>query len=193
MLLESWKPQISHDAPPAIGRPEPRWARVAHRPAAVADIEGALWGRAADRIAAASLADARVLLVGFDPEHRVALREHLRSLGTRVAAATPGVEQLPSVAGMGAAFTHVVVGFDAFEDVEAGVDALLALRRNAPGLVVILCSAMVGGDDLGGERSAICDATLRMPVSRDRLRAGLVAATITHAEVGAGARRPGER
>jgi len=124
--------------------------------------------------------DARVLLVGFPQKHLAGLRRDLRDLGVRATAAAPSVRQLPDVAGMGLAFSHVIVHFDAFEDVEAGVNALYDFRRSSPGMVVIACSEFVSGDDLGGERAAICDATLRLPVSTPRLRDGFAAASVNH-------------
>lgn len=153
---------------------------------AVSDIADRLWSGAADRLDAERLAEARVLLLGFPPEHLAGLRENLRCGGVRATAAAPSVMQLRNVVEMGTAFSHVLVNFDAFDDVESGVDALVAFRTGAPGIIVVVCSALVGGDDLGSERALICDATLRLPVSAPRLRDGLVAASVNHDERGRG-------
>lgn len=154
------------------------------RGAATPDLATRLWSGAAERMDAGVLADARVLLLGFRPEHLSNLRESLRGLGVHVTAAAPSVLQLPNVAEMGLAFSHVLVHFDAFDDVESGVDALADFRASAPRMIVVACSALVSGDDLGSERFPICDATLRLPVSTPRLREGLVAATFNHIERG---------
>jgi CheY-like chemotaxis protein len=154
-----------------------------NRPA-TPDLASRLWAGAAERMAARGLADARVLLVGFPPEHLSSLRESLRNLGVHVTAAASRVLQLPNVAEMGLAFSHVLVNVDAYEDVESGVDALAEFRASAPELVVVMCSMLVGGDDLGSERTLICDATLRLPVSMPRLRDGLLTATRNHDERG---------
>ena len=135
-----------------------------------------------DRLRTQSLSDARVLLLAFSAAHLSELRYHLRAIGVKVTAAAPTIKQLPNVTGMGRAFTHVLVNFDAYSDVESGVDRLCEFRKQSPGLVLVLCSAQVGGDDMGTERAAICDATLRLPVSMSRLRAGLIAASVNHCE-----------
>lgn len=153
---------------------------------ATSGLASRLWSGAADRMDAGVLTDGRVLLLGFRPEHLSSLRESLRSLGVHVTAAAPSVLQLPNVAEMGLAFSHVLVHFDAFDDVESGVDALADFRASAPGMIIVACSALVSGDDLGSERALICDATLRLPVSTPRLRDGLVAATFNHVERGVG-------
>ena len=136
-------------------------------------LEQRLFARAEDSVRGATLSDARVLLVGFSSAQLASMREHLRAFGVRATASAPGVSQLANVIGMKGAFSHIIVNFDAFEDVETGVDCLLSFRKQTRDFVVIACSAAVAGDDFGSERSAICDATLRMPVSRAALRAGL--------------------
>lgn len=141
------------------------------------------WPVAPGRMDAGGLEEARVLLLGFPPVHLSSLRDSLRSLGVHVTAAAPSVMQLPDVAEMGLAFNHVLVHFDAFDDVEAGVEALIAFRASAPETIVVVCSALVSGDDLGSERALICDATLRLPVSTPRMREGLFAARNNHAEL----------
>lgn len=119
---------------------------------------------------------ARVLLVAFSPKQLEQLRDHLRVIGVHVTAATPNFKKLPNAGRMGAAFTHFLVNLDAFDDLETGVDVLSAFRKRC-GHVVILCSERVADDDLGAERAAICDATLKLPVSLERLRRGLRAAS----------------
>lgn len=141
-----------------------------------------LMSRNDDHMRTQSLSDARVLLLAFSAVHLSELRCHLRAIGVKVTAAAPTVTQLPNVTGMGRAFTHVLINFDAYSDVESGVDKLFEFRKQSPGFVLVLCSAQVGGDDMGTERAAICDATLRLPVSMSRLRAGLIAASTNHCE-----------
>lgn len=127
------------------------------------------------------LSSARVLLVAFSPEQLGELRDHLRTAGVDVTAATPNVKQLSNAGEMGAAFTHILVNIDAFDDLETGIDVLSAFRKRFSH-VVVLCSAHVADDDLGSERSTICDATLRLPVSPKRLRQGLSAASVNSNE-----------
>ena len=72
--------------------------------------------------------------------------------------------------------THAIVNLDAFEAVEDAVDWLLNFRLTVPECIVVAVSSFVSGDDLGSERRAICDATLRWPISKHRFDAGLRAA-----------------
>lgn len=124
---------------------------------------------------------ARVLLVAFSPKYLEELRDHLRGIGVHVNATTPNVKQLSHSGNMGAAFSHILVNFDAFDDLETGVDVLAAFRKRFDHAVV-LCSEHVSYDDLGSERSAICDATLRLPISLERLQRGLRAASANSRE-----------
>jgi len=139
-----------------------------------------VWARATSGLGANPLAKARVLVAGFDPAQHSALEAQLREIGVTCVVALPCIEALSPMAASDRAFSHAIVDFDAYEDVSDGVDALLGLRSSAPGLVIVLCSAMVRGDDLGTDRQAICDATLRLPVSLPRLRDGLRAASGNH-------------
>jgi hypothetical protein len=121
-----------------------------------------------------SHARARVLLFGFAEDDLADLRSHLRQAGVKTTATVPNVRRLPDFANMQQAFSHVFINLDSYGTVSAGVDALLAFRAAAPGFVVILCSAEVSADDFGSERSAICEATLRLPVSAGALQQALV-------------------
>lgn len=128
-----------------------------------------------------TLVDARVLLVAFEGNQLASLRDYMRTAGIQVSAATPNVEHLSINDVIGPEFTHILVNIDAFDDLEAAVDALSAFRRRFCH-VVILCSAHVAHDDLGNERSVICDASLRLPVSSRRLLQGLVTASANRSE-----------
>lgn len=63
----------------------------------------------------------------------------------------------------------LVVNADAFDLVEI-VDALISFRRRSPDLSVIILSAAFGGDEFQGERRAICDVSLRLPLSPRRIQ-----------------------
>lgn len=69
--------------------------------------------------------------------------------------------------------SHIVINLDDFASVVDAVDALLRFRKAQPECRVIAVSAFVGGDDFGFERRAMCDATLRWPLSRGRFDAAL--------------------
>ncbi len=167
---------LADAAAPLRGHPEAR-------------LESRLFSKATDCARATSLADARVLIVGFSAGQLPGLRRSLQRSGVREIVATPSVQKLQIVSEMQNAYSHIVVNFDAFESTESGVDALFTFRMQVSGFVVILCSAFASGDDFGTERAAICDATLRVPVSEHRLRAGLIAGTENHADRRSGYRK----
>ncbi len=160
---------------PALGKFAP-----ADGPHAMRGLEDRLWTDTGFKMEAASLSNKRVLLVGFSSQQRAALREMLAEIGVRMTAVVRTVQSLASIAELDSAFGIVIVDFDAFNDADGGVEALLNFRARSSRSPVILCSATVKGDDLTSERAAICDATLRMPGTRDRLKAALVAALENH-------------
>lgn len=126
------------------------------------------------------LQNTRVLLIGFTPRHLADTTYHLRSIGVAATASISNVHHLQNVSDLGVGFTHVLVNIDAFDDIETGVEALIAYRSSAPDLVVLVCSEIVGGDDFGSERAGICDATLKLPISLPRLVDGLMKAYLNH-------------
>lgn len=132
-----------------------------------------LWRNLARRIERPPFPHARVLLAGFEPDAVPALRDQLRGIGVAGAASCPSLERLSDAAAAADGSTVIVVNGDAFADAESLVDTLLALRRQAPWLAVILVSAKVARDDFGAERRMICDATLRHPVSSARMKQAL--------------------
>lgn len=72
--------------------------------------------------------------------------------------------------------TYLLVDVDAIGDLEDAVDELIAFRRKHPSIVVVIISAFVMSDEFGTYRQLICDATLRSPISKRRVKGGLVAA-----------------
>lgn len=77
------------------------------------------------------------------------------------------------VDGNGAAF---LVNIDVFGPLEQAVDVLLSLRRTNPSLTIIVLSSDFVRDDTSLERSAIADASLRLPCTPERMRDGLFCA-----------------
>lgn len=116
----------------------------------------------------------RVLVLGFEQSERAWLRDGLRFIGVKATAIAPSVTQLKSVPAMGLAFTHIIINIDAYEGVEDAVEALTEFRIESPGTVVIAVSKKVADDDFGTERNAICDATLRLPLTERRLRRSMI-------------------
>ncbi|MCC6002269.1 MAG: hypothetical protein JJU19_15625 [Pararhodobacter sp.] len=104
------------------------------------------------------------------------MADDLRAIGMRPSSAPLSVSDLRGLVSGSCSASHLFVNLDAFEDIEDGIDQLMALRTAVRNMTVILCSAHIRGDDLGSERSALCDVTLKLPVAETRLRAGLRAA-----------------
>ncbi|WP_305969785.1 MULTISPECIES: hypothetical protein [unclassified Mameliella] len=69
-----------------------------------------------------------------------------------------------------------LVNIDVFGPLEQAVDVLLSLRRTNPKLTILVMSSEFVRDDTSLERSAIADASLRLPLTPDRLRDGLYCA-----------------
>jgi hypothetical protein len=121
------------------------------------------------------LSSCRILVLGFDMEGFVRIRDLLRQLYVLSVAAAPNIKQLGSIESMNLDFTHIILNFDAFIDIEHGVGALLEFRQAVPDIKIIICSSNVNGDDFGTERNCICDTTLRFPVSMRSIRAAIEA------------------
>ncbi|MBI1172342.1 hypothetical protein GC209_13150 [bacterium] len=128
----------------------------------------------------AHVANARVLVMGFENNYLGALINMLRDAGLRSCATCKNISQLEDVSAMRGAFTHVIVNLDAFDDMDEAVSRLLLFRRRRQDTVVILISDAVKKDDLLPDRKWICDATLRAPVSPNRLCDGLSAAWVNN-------------
>jgi len=136
----------------------------------------AIWNRIDERMLDNRIEGMRVLLMGFSCNEQAFLRQELRGLGAQIVASCPKADQLGDVARLRFEFDCLVINMDAFPSVDDGVDALMDFRVTRPQTAVVLVSHAVLADDLGAERRAICDVTLRAPVSADRLRTGILTA-----------------
>lgn len=68
------------------------------------------------------------------------------------------------------------VDADFLGDVERTVDLCLRIRNYVPDMKLILISSEIRGHDLTAERSAICDATLKAPLSESMVEAAVLVA-----------------
>ena len=152
------------------------------RLASATDDIGRLERVAARKLLAGSFEHARFLLLGFEGEYLFDLRQKMKSIGAFSMASAISLCQLDRASDIGLNFTHVLVNLDAFASIEAAVESLIAFREKTPDLIVVAFSEMTSGDDFGSERTAICDATLKLPVSTPRLADGLVTALLNHAD-----------
>ncbi len=153
---------------------------VQPRPPALKPLEDRLWSDTEVKMTS-PLSSRRVLLLGPVGPRRAAVRDMLQEIGVRMTAMVGSARHLATVVELAASFDCVMIDFDAFDDVEDGVDALLDFRRKCPGIAVVLLSSSVGGDDLSSERAAITDATVRLPATGDRLSRALSCALENHA------------
>lgn len=118
----------------------------------------------------------KAVLVGFQPEEQGRLTEELDNIGLRTVSVRLDECSLRNLSADSCSASLLFINFDAFDAIEDGVDQLMTLRAKNSNLVVVLCSASIRGDDLGNERSALCDVTLKLPLTKSRLRTGLRAA-----------------
>jgi hypothetical protein len=137
--------------------------------------EQRLWAQA-DAGSVRSELQGRGFIVGFDGSDILPLRQSLNAAGIDPDAGTGTILELNDIANSNADYSILVVNMDAFSSIDAGVDALLQFRDMRPDVTVVVASSAVAGDDLETSRRVICDATLRLPVSSDRLEKGLSAA-----------------
>lgn len=77
-------------------------------------------------------------------------------------------------------FGMLIVDIDGFGGPELVVARLMDLRRRHPSLPVIVVSADVQFNDFTTERLAICDVTLRAPVSAPALELALAEAAVNN-------------
>mgnify|MGYP003565042175 CR=1 FL=1 len=74
-----------------------------------------------------------------------------------------------------AAWDFLIFDLDMSDGLQSSVDDLMVLRQTCPRLPILLISETVSRDDTSDHRRAIGDATLRKPVSENRLLAGIAA------------------
>lgn len=146
-------------------------------------IEDGLWDKAGSFMHSMPFENVKALLIGFSESDLYMVRSHLKNIGVKLIAFMPTLRHVDRIPPIKDIFTHVFINFDAFEDVETGVDALLNARGKEANVVIILCSKEVSGDDLDINRILICDATLRLPLTDKRLRQGLISANANNQEL----------
>ncbi|CRK74406.1 hypothetical protein [Nereida ignava] len=121
-------------------------------------------------------------LVGFDENDILAVRDMVRQAGLSPVMSCATASLMRDLQMISTTSSFVIVNLDGFSDVDVGVDALIKFRRMCPDPSVLIVSRTVLNDELGSHRRAIADATLRAPLSGERLAAGLAAAHCNHAE-----------
>jgi hypothetical protein len=79
-----------------------------------------------------------------------------------------------------AQFDVIVVDCEHLDDVDSAIEFGLWLRREVPQVPVVFASREFKRHDFSTNRSAICDASLRMPLSRSAFFLGISAAIENH-------------
>lgn len=136
---------------------------------------GGLWAEFERRLSVEGISTLRTLLLGFDAKE---LDQTLYVFGLLDAGVTASIADLLTLResdDLWEMFDVVMINHDAFEDPEMAVDEYLVFRERFAHKTVLLVSRHVAQDDLTTERAAICDATLRFPLSPERLLLGLKA------------------
>jgi hypothetical protein len=114
--------------------------------------------------------------VGFDDAHAWRISEMLEFMSLGPLGSCLPVKRLVDLAASKERLAYLFVNVDAFADVEDAVTALLAFRRARPEVIVIINSSSLLLDGLGTERQAICEVSLRAPVTFSRFKQGMRAA-----------------
>jgi hypothetical protein len=137
--------------------------------------ENYLWQKLDRHLSVHGVNTQRTRLIGFDAAHQGPLLLAFASIDLATATSSAEIEVLEATDTWDQV-DCVLINHDAFDDPQTAVEGYLAFRERFPGKIVILVSSQIRGDDFGLDRAAICDATLRFPVSSERLRSGILAA-----------------
>jgi hypothetical protein len=135
-----------------------------------------LWVEMERRLAYDGINKLRTLLLGFNAKELDQILHVFGFLDTGMTASIPDLSALQGPDNLWELFEVVMINHDAFDDSDLAVDEYLAFRERFADKIVLLVSRDVAQDDLSTERTAICDATLRFPLSPERLLVGLRAA-----------------
>lgn len=107
-------------------------------------------------------------------------RRSLSELISMMQAECAVIDVLPAIDSL-ATEGYVFVDVDSFGLIDTVISDLVDLRIRKPQLRVILLSRTFGRDDFTAERLAICDCSLRLPVSLVRLELAFIAADDSNA------------
>lgn len=158
-------------------------ARPVHLPA-TAGAERNVWGEAPAAFLPRSqplfrpfLADPRPVLYGAaDPAAELPATTFLQTAGLDVVTCTSLRSTLARAHGQPMGWSTLILAIDGFGGPRLVADGLLSLRRKLPHLPVILVSEEVQFHDFSAERAALCDITLRAPLSAPALELGMAEA-----------------
>jgi|GEM_PF-2398390 len=123
------------------------------------------------------LADPRPVLFGAaDPAADRAAIHHMQGFGLDVVTCNTFRGALTRAHGQPMGWSTLVLSIDGFGGPRLILDGLMNLRRKLPHLPVILVSEEVRFHDFTTERMALCDVTIRAPISGPALELALAEA-----------------
>jgi len=123
------------------------------------------------------LGDPRPVLYGAaDPAAELPATAFLQGVGLDVVACTSLRSTLARAHGQPMGWSTMILAIDGFGGPRLVAEGLMSLRRKIPQLPVILISEEVQFHDFSAERAALCDVTLRAPLSAPALELGLAEA-----------------
>ena len=140
------------------------------------ELEGQIWNRLDEHIGARKLRVFPAYILGFCDTSAVWLKNILKEMGITSYSSSVNGGEFFDFGPVTARYFYVLINAQAFEDSLELVKRLISFRERRVEAIVVLISDEVYGDDLGAERSAISDATLRAPIDQNRLRSGLSSA-----------------
>ena len=139
-------------------------------------LENQIWQRIDQRICANTLRIFPVYIIGFCDVAASRLKALLEELGFCSCSSCVDADEARDLGSVAAHRFYVLVNAQSYEDTIELVESLISFREKCGEAIVVLISDDVSNDDLGAERSAISDATLRAPIDKARLRSGLSSA-----------------
>ncbi len=150
----------------------PNSGRVGARFQDISELESRLWSEAERRVSPNS-GPGRICIMGFDESDSDAMIGYLEGSELSLNAFAARIQDILDIAAIHETVSMLVVNGDAFGDLFSAVDALKSFREIRPHMSVVLVSSKVANDDLSEDRKAICDATLRAPITMARLQVAI--------------------
>lgn len=142
--------------------------------------EDNIWSETIERFGGGGVPSMQIVALGFNAVERTWLKCSLERIGLKTVPVATHLFNLSSISEVEQRFSHAIINFDSYASTEDAVDALISFRQKDLGLCVVVVTTRVARDDLGLERSAICDVTLRWPLTDKRLWEGLVEGWANH-------------
>lgn len=123
-----------------------------------------------------TFADENILLLGFEKSEQIELSEIMASAGSERFSFGKETETLSNTQPVSEGWSVIIINLNSFDNILIAVDTLRRFREQHPEIGIVLVSSDVSGDDLSRERAPICDATLRAPLSTQRVKGALLEA-----------------